>query len=170
MFSTGKQAWCGRYRDGSWYSPFKADSREPYITEGTTRQYTFYVPQDIPGLVKLMGERKCLNYSSTVFFEKWILARQRARSPNSLFMQLHGFTWKTQLAGTKILKRKYSDRPGGLSGNDMRQMSLVYFCLPSVLPVDPVAANYPTMCAGFWSYWSRCGGKKQLWGCTKILQ
>ena len=26
-----------------------------YITEGTPRQYTFYVPQDVPGLAKLNG-------------------------------------------------------------------------------------------------------------------
>ena len=45
----------GRYADGRWYEPFNADKREPYITEGTPRQYTFYIPQDIPGLAKLMG-------------------------------------------------------------------------------------------------------------------
>ena len=34
------------------------DKRELYITEGTPRQYTFYVPQDVNGLAKLMGGYK----------------------------------------------------------------------------------------------------------------
>lgn len=45
----------GRHADGSWVSPYKPDGKEYYITEGTPRQYTFYVPHDVPGLANLMG-------------------------------------------------------------------------------------------------------------------
>lgn len=34
----------GRHANGSWVTPFHPDGEESYITEGTPRQYTFYVP------------------------------------------------------------------------------------------------------------------------------
>ncbi len=58
VFDTSVGMVRGRYEDGKWYSPFDADKRQFYITEGTPRQYTFYVPQDVPGLARLMGGRK----------------------------------------------------------------------------------------------------------------
>jgi predicted alpha-1,2-mannosidase len=45
----------GRHADGSWATPFNPDKKETYITEGTARHYTFYVPLDVPGLAILMG-------------------------------------------------------------------------------------------------------------------
>ena len=38
----------GKYENGKWFESFHPDLRESYITEGTPRQYTFYVPQDVP--------------------------------------------------------------------------------------------------------------------------
>ncbi|MFN8252472.1 MAG: GH92 family glycosyl hydrolase [Ferruginibacter sp.] len=139
----------GRYRDGSWYSPFKADSREPYITEGTPRQYTFYVPQDIPGLARLMGGKKIFELQLDSLFlknEYW-----HGNEPGHQIPFLYNYTaspWKTQLAVQKILKEEYSDGPGGLSGNDdAGQMSAWYiFAAIGFYPVDPVAANYQ-LCA-----------------------
>jgi predicted alpha-1,2-mannosidase len=60
----------GKYSDGRWYEPFNADKREPYITEGTPRQYTFYVPQDVTGLSNLMGGAKALENSLDTLFAK----------------------------------------------------------------------------------------------------
>ena len=45
----------GRHADGTWSSPFEPNAKYPYITEATPFQYTFFVPQDVPGLITWLG-------------------------------------------------------------------------------------------------------------------
>lgn len=135
----------GRYTDGSWYKPFNADTREPYITEGTSRQYTFYVPQDISGLARLMGGEKKFEWSLDSLFDKneyW-----HGNEPGHQIPFLYNYTsapYKTQKRVKQILAEEYSDGPGGLSGNDdAGQMSAWYiFSAMGFYPVDPVSNNY----------------------------
>jgi predicted alpha-1,2-mannosidase len=135
----------GKYADGSWYKPFEADKREFYITEGTARQYSFYVPHDIPGLAKLMGGREQLEKALDSLFikgEYW-----HGNEPGHQIPFLYNYTaspWKTQQAVRDILSSEYSDGPGGLSGNDdAGQMSAWYvFASMGLYPVDPVSGNY----------------------------
>jgi len=135
----------GRFADGSWYKPFYPDHREPYITEGTPRQYTFYVPHDIPGLIKLMGGEKILeNELDSLFAKKeyW-----HGNEPGHQIPFLYNYTdspWKTQLQVSRILAEEYSEGAGGLSGNDdAGQMSAWYvFAALGFYPVDPVSENY----------------------------
>ncbi|WP_231464928.1 GH92 family glycosyl hydrolase [Pedobacter sp. Leaf132] len=135
----------GKFANGNWYSPFNADRREPYITEGTPRQYTFYVPHDMPGLTKLMGGPKQLeNQLDSIFIKKeyW-----HGNEPGHQIPFLYNYTaspWKTQIQVSKILNDEYSDGPGGLSGNDdAGQMSAWYvFAALGFYPVDPVSGNY----------------------------
>ncbi|WP_235526015.1 GH92 family glycosyl hydrolase [Pedobacter sp. Leaf216] len=135
----------GRYADGRWYAPFYPDHREPYITEGTPRQYTFYVPHDMPGLIKLMGGNKKLENELDSLFDKkeyW-----HGNEPGHQIPFLYNYTssqWKTQLQVSRILAEEYSDGAGGLSGNDdAGQMSAWYvFAALGFYPVDPVSANY----------------------------
>jgi len=135
----------GRYIDGKWYHPFNADRREPYITEGTPRQYTFYVPHDIPGLIEIMGGAKKFEKELDSIFTKkeyW-----HGNEPGHQIPFLYNYTsspWKTQLQVAKILEEEYSDGPGGLSGNDdAGQMSAWYiFASIGFYPVDPVSGNY----------------------------
>ena len=135
----------GRYEDGKWYSPFDADKRQFYITEGTPRQYTFYVPQDVPGLAKLMGGRKQLEQELDSLFEKdeyW-----HGNEPGHQIPCMYNYTtapWKSQKIVRKILNEEYNDGPGGLSGNDdAGQMSAWYvFAAMGFYPLDPVSGNY----------------------------
>jgi predicted alpha-1,2-mannosidase len=135
----------GRYKNGSWFSSFHPDLREVYITEGTPRQYSFYVPQDIPGLAGLMGGVKSLERSLDSLFiknEYW-----HGNEPGHQIPFLYNFTdapWKTQQQVQHILKDEYADGPGGLSGNDdAGQMSAWYiFASIGFYPVDPVSGNY----------------------------
>jgi predicted alpha-1,2-mannosidase len=135
----------GRYRNGNWYEPFKPDSREPYITEGTPRQYTFYTPQDIPGLTALMGGDKALENKLDTLFnsnEYW-----HGNEPGHQIPFMYNYTatpWKAQQCVQQILSEEYSDGPGGLSGNDdAGQMSAWYiFAAMGFYPVDPVSGNY----------------------------
>ncbi|WP_205509007.1 GH92 family glycosyl hydrolase [Longitalea arenae] len=135
----------GKYSDGRWYEPFYADKREPYITEGTPRQYSFYVPHDVNGLAGLMGGSKGLENALDTLFAKneyW-----HGNEPGHQIPFLYNYTaapWKTQRAVRFILQEEYSDGPGGLSGNDdAGQMSAWYvFAAIGLYPVDPVSGEH----------------------------
>jgi putative alpha-1,2-mannosidase len=60
----------GRHADGSWVLPYYPDKKESFVTEGTPRQYTFYVPQDVSGLSRLMGGTKNWKMSSIAYLLK----------------------------------------------------------------------------------------------------
>ncbi|MET3115553.1 putative alpha-1,2-mannosidase [Pedobacter sp. CG_S7] len=135
----------GRYENGEWSESFDPDKREAYITEGTPRQYTFYVPHNVPGLAKLMGGTKAFEHSlDQLFFknEYW-----HGNEPGHQIPFMYNFTsspWKTQKVVRSILSEEYSDGPGGLSGNDdAGQMSAWYiFAAIGFYPVNPVSTAY----------------------------
>ncbi|CAL1518707.1 GH92 family glycosyl hydrolase [Chitinophaga sp. MM2321] len=135
----------GRYANGDWYTPFTPDKRMFYITEGTPRQYTFYVPQDVPGLVRLMGgKRKFETALDSVFYKKeyW-----HGNEPDQQIPFMYNYTdapWKTQLEVRKILADEYSTGPGGLSGNDDAGQISAWYVLASMgmYPLDPVSGKY----------------------------
>lgn len=145
LFDTGVKMVRGRYANGNWFESFDADKREEYITEGTPRQYTFYVPHDIPGLAKLMGGTKVLERELDSLFiknEYW-----HGNEPGHHIPFLYNYTsspWKAQQAARKIASEEYSDGPGGLSGNDdAGQMSAWYiFAAMGFYPVNPVSGEY----------------------------
>ncbi len=135
----------GKHSNGDWFSPFSADTREPYITEGTPRQYSFYVPQDVPGLAQLMGGEKMLENALDSLFAKdeyW-----HGNEPGHQIPFMYNYTassYKTQQQVRKILSEEYSDGAGGLSGNDdAGQMSAWYvFSALGFYPVNPVSGEY----------------------------
>ena len=54
----------GRNLDGSWRTPFNArfsTLKQHEYTEGNAWQYTWFVPQDVAGLIKLLGGREKFN-------------------------------------------------------------------------------------------------------------
>jgi predicted alpha-1,2-mannosidase len=135
----------GRYSNDKWFESFHADERETYITEGTPRQYTFYVPHDVTGLTQLMGGKKILENALDSLFVKneyW-----HGNEPGHQIPFMYNYTnapWKTQEQARKILSEEYSDGPGGLSGNDdAGQMSAWYvFSAMGFYPVNPVSTEY----------------------------
>jgi predicted alpha-1,2-mannosidase len=145
VFDTTVNMVRGRYADGHWYEPFAADKREPYITEGTPRQYTFYVPQDVAGLANAMGGVRNLENALDSLFAKneyW-----HGNEPGHQIPFMYNYTaspWKTQRTVRNILNEEYSDGPGGLSGNDdAGQMSAWYvFAAMGLYPVDPVSGEH----------------------------
>ncbi len=155
----------GRYANGKWIESFNPDKREAYITEGTARQYTFYVPQDVSGLAKLMGGTKQLENALDSLFTKneyW-----HGNEPGHQIPFMYNFTaspWKTQQQVRKILAEEYSDGPGGLSGNDdAGQMSAWYvFAAMGFYPVDPVSVEYILCTPLFDKITLQLQNKKQL--------
>ncbi|MGI4804912.1 MAG: GH92 family glycosyl hydrolase [Janthinobacterium lividum] len=135
----------GRYANGSWINTFNPDRKESFITEGTPRQYTFYVPHDVPGLAKVMGGQAKLEVELDTLFRKneyW-----HGNEPGHQIPFMYNFTpapWKSQKEVQQILSSEYSDGPGGLSGNDdAGQMSAWYlFASIGFYPLNPVSGEY----------------------------
>ncbi|HVT83566.1 MAG TPA: GH92 family glycosyl hydrolase [Chitinophagaceae bacterium] len=149
VFDKGVGMVRGRHEDGRWAASFNADRREKYVTESTPRQYTFFVPQDVPGLAQLMGGRQILeNELDSLFLNDhyW-----HGNEPDHQVPFMYNYTaapWKTQKIVREILNGEYNDGPGGLSGNDdAGQISAWYvFGAIGFYPVDPVSGNY-IMCS-----------------------
>jgi predicted alpha-1,2-mannosidase len=155
----------GRHADGKWGYDFLPDVRASYITEGTPRQYTFYVPQDVPGLSKLVGGEKELENALDSLFAKgeyW-----HGNEPGHQIPFMYNYTaspWKTQKIVTEILGNEYSDGPGGLSGNDdAGQMSAWYvFAAMGFYPLNPVSGEYALCAPQFDSIHLQLPGNKQF--------
>ncbi len=145
VFDTQTAMVRGRHANESWVIPFNADKKESYITEGTPRQYTFYVPQDVSGLSRLMGGRTKLESELDSLFMKgeyW-----HGNEPGHQIPFMYNYTaspWKTQQEVRKILSEEYSSGPGGLGGNDdAGQMSAWYmFAAMGFYPVNPISGEY----------------------------
>ncbi|QEH40772.1 GH92 family glycosyl hydrolase [Chitinophaga sp. XS-30] len=151
----------GRYADGRFYKDFHPDKKLSFITEGTPRQYTFYVPHDISGLGALMPLEAQLDSLFTKN-EYW-----HGNEPGHHIPFLYNYTaspWKTQEKVAAILKEEYSDDIGGLSGNDdAGQMSAWYvFAATGLYPVDPVGGQYLLTTPVFRSVAIQLPGGKRL--------
>ena len=155
----------GKHAGGAWFKSFNPDIREIYITEGTPRQYSFYVPHDVPGFAKIMGGTSNLETALDSLFAKneyW-----HGNEPGHQIPFMYNFThspWKTQLQVKKILAEEYSDGPGGLSGNeDAGQMS-AWFVFASIgfYPVNPVPGEYQLCTPIFDKVSLRLPGNKKM--------
>lgn len=117
----------GRHADGKWAFPFDPAKETTYVTEGTPFQYTFFVLQDIPGLIQWVGGRKAFLSKLDELFEKKYYDHGNEPSHHIAYLYNYaGEAWKTQERVPEILKT-YKDRVDGLPGNDdAGQMSAWY--------------------------------------------
>lgn len=135
----------GRYADGSFIKNFNPFTFASYITEGYPAHYTWYVPQDIPGLMSLMGGEKVFRLKLDSMFTQnfyW-----HGNEPCHQVAYLFNYTkevWRTQKYVNANMQSEYKDTPGGLSGNDdAGQMSAWYiFATLGFYPVTPATPNY----------------------------
>lgn len=144
----------GRHANGRWLMNRDLTSRLPFITEGAVMHYSFYVPHDIPGLIKAMGGRQSfIQKLDTLFGFRYDGRRDstyyywHGNEPCHHIAYLYalaGEPWKTQLLVSDILRTEYRDIPGGLSGNDdAGQMSAwQVFSMLGFYPVCPGSVEY----------------------------
>jgi predicted alpha-1,2-mannosidase len=134
-----------RHSDGTWIDPFDPNSRPNYICEGSPFQYTWYVPHDIPGLIKAMGGSDIFISRLNEFFEKgdyWHGNETDQQAPYIFAMA--GHPEKTQEWVTRLINEEYDSGPGGISGNeDCGQMSAwLAFSMMGFYPVCPASNEY----------------------------
>ena len=130
--------------NGDWFKPFDPAEVNFNYTEANAWQYSLFAPQDINGLVDLLGGAdkfdKRLDNLFTVSSET--SGREQAditgligqyahgNEPSHHMAYLYNFIekpWKTQQRVRQILEEQYHNAPDGLSGNeDCGQMSAWY--------------------------------------------
>ncbi len=111
--------------DGSFLSPFDPKQGEnfepsPGFHEGNAWNYTFYVPHDIPGLMKLMGgKKKFTDHLQSVFDRgNYDPANEPDIAYPYLFSQVKGEEWRTQKLVKELLAKYFTTAPDGIPGND----------------------------------------------------
>lgn len=143
------------------FNPFFAEHRTNDYTEGNAWQYTFLVPHDVKGLIKLFGSDKAFmsKLDSLFFVEGWAgdnaspdmsgMTGQYAHGnePSHHVIYMYNYAGRPDKAAPllrKMLNEMYLDQPDGLSGNeDVGQMS-AWYILTSVglYQVDPVGGRF----------------------------
>lgn len=154
-----------RYEDGSWKTPadLLSTSNEGFI-EGNSWNYSFYVPHDVNGLIKIMGGDKVFvnrldelftMYVPDKFFaetedvtrEGMLGGYVHGNEPSHHIPYLYMWTsqpWKTQLRVREVMNKMYRNHLDGLCGNDdCGQMSAWYiFSAMGFYPVCPASGQY----------------------------
>lgn len=111
-----------------WLTDFNPIGFSKHFTQANAYQYTTFVPQNVHGLIKLMGGDKKFEawldkYFTTEIENKQGLIGQynHGNEPSHHTAYLYNYTgaaWKTQQRVREILLSQYNDTPDGLSGND----------------------------------------------------
>jgi predicted alpha-1,2-mannosidase len=150
-----------RPKEGSFKTPFDPYEVDHNYTEGNAWQYSFYVPQDLSGQIKLMGGKdKLAAKLDSIFNTSSVLRGHKQPDISGLIGQYAhgnepshqiayeydyvGQPWKTQAMIRRIDNELYRDQPDGLSGNeDCGQMS-AWYILSAIgfYPVCPGSDQY----------------------------
>jgi predicted alpha-1,2-mannosidase len=155
----------GRFADGTFTKEFDKNKKMFYITEGTPWQYNWYVPQDVEGLIELMGGKEKFNQTLDTFFADGQYWHGNEPGHQIPFMYTYsGEPWKSAKEVRNILKTEYSTGPGGLSGNDdSGQMSAWYvFGAIGFYPVCPSLPEYAVTGPVFEKVTIKLGNGKKL--------
>jgi predicted alpha-1,2-mannosidase len=135
----------GRFADGTFAKNFTRDAQMSFITEGTPWQYNWYVPQDVNGLIELMGGKESFNKDLDKFFEAGQYWHGNEPSHQISFLYNYsGQPWKTQRIVANTMNVEYGVGPGGLSGNDDAGQMSAWYVLGAIgfYPVSPVSSEY----------------------------
>jgi predicted alpha-1,2-mannosidase len=135
----------GRHADGSWITPFDPLKQATYVTEGLPIQFTFFVPQDIPGLIDWVGGSKAFVKKLDTLFDDGLYDQGNEPSHHIGYLYDNaGQAWKTQMRLRQVMETQYKDGPAGLAGNDdCGQMSAWYvFSALGFYPVAPGTPRY----------------------------
>ncbi|HTN20243.1 MAG TPA: GH92 family glycosyl hydrolase [Pelobium sp.] len=149
---------------GNWINPFSplkygANGGDPF-TEGNAWQYFWYVPQDVNGLISLVGGAEQFTSKLDSFFtiknshgeingnaSGFIGQYAHGNEPSQHVAYLYNYAgqpWKTQFYVSEILRRFYNNSSSGYAGNeDCGEMSAWYvFSAMGFYPVNPASDTY----------------------------
>ena len=147
--------------NGGWVEPFDPREVTFAFTEANSWQYTFFAPQDISGLMQLMGGPRNFagKLDQLLTAESRTTGRDQADITGLIGQYAHGNEpshhmaylydyagepWKTQARVRQIMDQFYKPAPDGLIGNeDCGQMSAWYvLSAAGFYPVTPGSTIY----------------------------
>jgi predicted alpha-1,2-mannosidase len=153
-----------RLSDGSWkapYDPFRSIHENGDFTEGNGWQYTWLVPQDVEGLIRLMGGDDAFTTKlDSLFSVSGDMGAEASPDISGLIgMYAHGDEpshhvtymyafagrpWKTAEKVRQVMKSFYTDRPDGLAGNEDCGAMSSWYVLSSLgfYPENPANGLY----------------------------
>lgn len=154
----------GKTADGAWISPF--DPQEPYynfmMKEASGWSTLWLVPQDVAGLVDLLGGREKAAAKLDAFFStpytpkgicrdctgligQYVQGNQPDQQAAYLYAWL-GQPWKTQQLSRRILREMYGSDKAGLAypGMDDQGATSSWYVMSAMgfYTVDPSSPNY----------------------------
>ena len=155
----------GKLRNGNWTTPFDpaySKHEGSDYTEGNAWQYLWLVPQDVNGLIELLGGKEPFANKLDQLFhvEEGVKGEEASADISGLIgayahgnepghhttflFNYAGRPWRTQELNREIQTTMYTDAPDGLSGNeDCGQMSAWYiFSAMGFYPVHPADLQY----------------------------
>lgn len=127
--------------EGHWWQPFEPSEVNANYTEANAWQYAFCVPQDVSGLMALMGGPEAFAKRLDALFaaDSKIKGNQLVDLTGAIGQYIHGNEpshhmaylysyagqpWKTQAMARRLMDEMYRNAPDGLAGNeDCGQMS-----------------------------------------------
>ncbi len=154
---------------GHWRTPFDPHAfgggpKLNDVTEATSSQYSWFAPQDVPGLIALMGGRQAfIDKLNSLFDAKLSRIFTSEMSANDLrgcigeywhgnepshhviYLYCYaGQPWKAAQLLHQVVTTQYGNQPGSLCGNDdCGQMSAWYlFTCMGFYPVCPASDYY----------------------------
>lgn len=153
-----------RLSNGSFREPFDPTSAgygDDY-TEANAWQYSWYVPQDVAGLITAMGGDQAFTHKLDELFDAkvdpsifknveditgligWYAHGNEPSHHIAYLYDYAGAPWKTQQRLKQIMDNEYGPGPAGLIGNDdLGQMSAWYiFTALGFYPVTPASDEY----------------------------
>ncbi|HHH53527.1 MAG TPA: glycoside hydrolase family 92 protein, partial [Bacteroidetes bacterium] len=147
--------------NGGFRNPFDPREVDFNFTEANSWQYSFYVPQDIEGMISLYEGKRLFSVKLDSMFNTSSKTTGRYQAditgligqyahgnePSHHIAYLYDFAgqpWKTQKTVRKIMKEMYRNATDGLSGNeDCGQMSAWYiFSALGFYPLTPGSNEY----------------------------
>jgi len=147
--------------NSGWIVPFDPKEVTFHFTEANSWQYSFYVPQDVKGLIQLHGNDEKFSAKLDALFSEQTETTGRHQAditglvgqyahgnePSHHMAYLYtyaGKAWKTQEMVHQLMDEMYSCQPDGLCGNeDCGQMSSWYnFSALGFYPVNPADGIY----------------------------
>ncbi len=137
--------------DGTWYEPFDPDtganfSKNVGFIEGNAWQYSFMVPHDMKGLIKLMGgEIEFSNQLQKIFdTNQFDMANEPDISYPFLFNYVQGEEWRSQKLVKELIAEHFQNSPKGLPGNDdtVTMSAWLVFSMMGIYPLAPGEPKY----------------------------
>lgn len=140
-----------RLANGTFLSPFNPKQGEnfepvPGFHEGSSWNYSFMVPHDVEGLIKMHGGKRAFVKRLQVVFDEGHY--DPTNEPNIgypfLFSRVKGEEWRTQKTTLELLDKHFKNTPDGLPGNDDTgtMSTWALFSMMGFYPDDPTDPSY----------------------------